>query len=160
MVNSADPGRLIQQSYYAGKRLDRKADGQSKSWSPWTWNPIQGGGVSSWARVNDFKRLDALWGKYSAEHAELTSTWMRVGDWKLIRFYALNDDRTDLLELYNLKDDLSETKNLAAQMPAKAVFARRVSVPAAPTHNLSATPAATRSRSRFVPLSPYRVLSC
>ena len=58
MVNSADPGRLIQQSYYAGLRLDRKADGQSTNWSPWTWNPIQGGGVSSWARVTEFKRLD------------------------------------------------------------------------------------------------------
>lgn len=57
MVNVADPGRLIQQSYYAGKSLDRNADGQSKAWSPWTWNPIQGGGISSWARVNEFKRL-------------------------------------------------------------------------------------------------------
>jgi hypothetical protein len=33
-VNSADPGRLIQQSYYAGLRLDRTAEGQSKAWSP------------------------------------------------------------------------------------------------------------------------------
>src|SRR5688572_11743353 len=40
-VNIADPGRLIQQSYYAGLRLDRKADGQHKAWSPWAWNPIQ-----------------------------------------------------------------------------------------------------------------------
>jgi len=58
LVNSADPGRLIQQSYYAGLRLDRRAEGQSKSWSPWSWNPIQGGGVASWARVTEFKRLD------------------------------------------------------------------------------------------------------
>ncbi len=49
----------------------------------------------------------------------LASTWVRVGDWKLIRFYCLNDDLSDRLELYNLKDDLSETNNLAAQMPAK-----------------------------------------
>ena len=59
MVNSADPGRLIQQSYYAGLLLDRRAEGQSESWSPWSWNPIQGGGVGSWARVTAFKRLDA-----------------------------------------------------------------------------------------------------
>ncbi len=58
MVNSADPGRLIQQSYYAGKSLNRVAEGQSKSWSPWTWNPIQGGGVGSWARVNEFRIID------------------------------------------------------------------------------------------------------
>jgi len=43
LVNIADEGRYIQQSYYAGKRLDRKADGQSPDWSPWNWNPIQVG---------------------------------------------------------------------------------------------------------------------
>lgn len=60
-VNIADPGRLIQQSYYAGKSLDRKADGQHKAWSPWTWNPIQGGGVGSWSRVTKLeKKADEL----------------------------------------------------------------------------------------------------
>ena len=59
MVNVADPGRLIQQSYYAGKSLDRTAEGQSRAWSPWTWNPIQGGGVGSWARVTKLDRLGA-----------------------------------------------------------------------------------------------------
>lgn len=58
IVNHADPGRLVQQSYYAGRSLDRKADGQNPSWSPWPWNPIQGGGVGSWARVTQLKRLD------------------------------------------------------------------------------------------------------
>ncbi|MBI5770356.1 MAG: sulfatase [Verrucomicrobia bacterium] len=49
----------------------------------------------------------------------LASTWVRVGDWKLIRFFSLNADLSDVFELYNLKDDLGETKNLAAQHPAK-----------------------------------------
>jgi hypothetical protein len=64
-VNSHDPGRLIQQSYYAGHRLDRRVEGQSESWSPWAWNPIQGGGVGSWARVREFKRIgdDTLFGE-------------------------------------------------------------------------------------------------
>lgn len=44
-------------------------------------------------------------------------TYVRKGDWKLIRFYADNDDGSDRLELYNLKDDLGETKNLAAEKP-------------------------------------------
>jgi arylsulfatase A len=39
---------------------------------------------------------------------------VRVGDWKLIRFYE-----TGTAELYNLKDDLSEKKNLAETNPAK-----------------------------------------
>lgn len=56
-INIHDPGRLLQQSYYAGKTLDRQADGQSKSWSPWSWNPIQGGGVGSWARVTKFEKI-------------------------------------------------------------------------------------------------------
>lgn len=43
LVNVADEGRYIQQSYYAGHRLDRKSEGQSPAWSPWPWNPIQAG---------------------------------------------------------------------------------------------------------------------
>lgn len=43
VVNIADEGRYIQQSYYAGKSLDRKAEGQAPRWSPWCWNPIQVG---------------------------------------------------------------------------------------------------------------------
>ncbi|HEU4608108.1 MAG TPA: hypothetical protein VFS31_08370, partial [Chitinophagaceae bacterium] len=42
LVNIHDEGRYIQQSYYAGKPLNRQADGQNPAWSPWRWNPIQG----------------------------------------------------------------------------------------------------------------------
>jgi len=47
------------------------------------------------------------------------STYVRVGDWKLIRFFCDNEDRTDRLELYNLKEDIGEKNNLAAKMPDK-----------------------------------------
>ena len=40
---------------------------------------------------------------------------IQMGDWKLMEY--LEDGH---LELYNLKDDLSETKNLAATNPDKA----------------------------------------
>ncbi len=40
---------------------------------------------------------------------------IEVGDWKLMEFFE--DGR---LELYNLKDDIGETKNLAADLPEKA----------------------------------------
>lgn len=43
IVNIADEGRYIQQSYYAGKTLNRIANGQNPAWSPWSWNPIQVG---------------------------------------------------------------------------------------------------------------------
>ena len=46
-VNISDEGRYIQQSYYAGRSVNRQADGQSDFWSPWPWNPIQ---------VGDYKR--------------------------------------------------------------------------------------------------------
>ncbi len=88
MVNLSDPGRLIQQSYYAGKSLDRKKDGQSKAWSPWTWNPIQGGGVSSWARVREFKRLNdrtlyaetipKLWDMPNEEASAIMRQWTSI----------------------------------------------------------------------------------
>jgi len=47
------------------------------------------------------------------------SVWVRRGDWKLIRFFCDSPDQTDRFELYNLKDDLGETKNLAAEHPDK-----------------------------------------
>lgn len=47
----------------------------------------------------------------------LPSTYVRKGDWKLIRFFADNQDGSDRFELYDLKDDLGETKNLAAERP-------------------------------------------
>ena len=47
----------------------------------------------------------------------LPGTYIHRGDWKLIRFYADQDDGSDRLELYNLKDDVGETKNLATENP-------------------------------------------
>ena len=47
----------------------------------------------------------------------LPSTYVRRGDWKLIRFFADNDDGSDRFELYNLKDDVGEARNLAAEKP-------------------------------------------
>ena len=43
LVNTADLGRQIQQSYYAGQSFDRQAEGQRPNWSPWPWNPVQAG---------------------------------------------------------------------------------------------------------------------
>jgi arylsulfatase A-like enzyme len=44
-------------------------------------------------------------------------TYVRKGDWKLLRFYARNDDGSDDLELYDLKNDLGERRNLAKEKP-------------------------------------------
>ncbi len=42
---------------------------------------------------------------------------LRKGSWKLIRFYAQNEDGSDLLELYNLATDPGETTNVASDYP-------------------------------------------
>jgi arylsulfatase A-like enzyme len=44
---------------------------------------------------------------------------VRAGDFKLIRRWETHPKYPDLLELYNLKDDISETANLATKMPGK-----------------------------------------
>lgn len=45
---------------------------------------------------------------------------VRDGDWKLIRRYARKPDQYEgLVELFNLKEDLAESKNLASEMPEK-----------------------------------------
>ena len=44
-------------------------------------------------------------------------TSVRRGDWKLIRLFAQNDDGSDQFELFNLRDDLGETKSVAAEKP-------------------------------------------
>ena len=49
----------------------------------------------------------------------LPSTSVRRGDWKLIRVYGEGPDLQPAFELYNLRDDIGETANLADQMPQK-----------------------------------------
>ena len=49
----------------------------------------------------------------------LPSTYVRKGDWKLIRFYGEGPDRSNAYELYNLKNDIGERNNLAEKYPEK-----------------------------------------
>jgi arylsulfatase A-like enzyme len=42
---------------------------------------------------------------------------VRQGDWKLIRRFFDRDDQSDCDELYNLRDDPGERRNLAGQQP-------------------------------------------
>jgi arylsulfatase A-like enzyme len=50
---------------------------------------------------------------YSPQHGKPSSAY-REGDWKIIRFYE-----DEVYELYNLKDDPSEAKNLSKDNPEK-----------------------------------------
>lgn len=73
---------------------------------------------------------------------------IQMGDWKLMEF--LEDDR---LELYNLRQDIGETKNLAGEMPKKAqelhdrlaAWRRQVKAPMPAPNTGAAMPGTTRS---------------
>ncbi|MBT4817756.1 MAG: sulfatase-like hydrolase/transferase, partial [Lentisphaerae bacterium] len=45
---------------------------------------------------------------------------VRQGDWKLIRRFEPHPEYPDTIELYNLTDDIGETKNLAKSLPDRA----------------------------------------
>ena len=62
---------------------------------------------------------EAIYWHYPHYHITLPGGAIRAGDWKLIEYFE--DGR---LELYNLKDDLSETTDLAAKLPGKAAELR------------------------------------
>jgi arylsulfatase A-like enzyme len=51
----------------------------------------------------------------------LPCTWVRKGDWKLIRRYGEGPGRSNGYELYNLKEDIGEKTNLADQYPQKVI---------------------------------------
>ncbi len=59
-------------------------------------------------------KRDLFWHFPHYRHAPGPYSTMRSGDWKLVKFYE-----GPVLELYNLKDDLAEKKDLAAAMPEK-----------------------------------------
>jgi arylsulfatase A len=65
---------------------------------------------------------DAIYWHYPHYHPGGATPYsaVREGDWKLIEFFE--DNR---LELYNLRDDISEKKDLAAMLPDKAGALRK-----------------------------------
>ncbi len=50
---------------------------------------------------------------YTPATGNLPGVWVRKGDWKLIRFFCDGPAQQDRFELYNLNDDLGETRNRA-----------------------------------------------
>jgi arylsulfatase A-like enzyme len=81
-------------------------------------------------KFDGFNQVPALLGKagprtsiccfvpsYFSRPGTIPSTYLRRGDWKLIRFHGDGEKGADRFELYNLKKDIGETKNLAAIKP-------------------------------------------
>ena len=81
-------------------------------------------------KFDGFNQVPALLGKagprtsiccfvpsYFSRPGTIPSTYLRRGDWKLIRFHGDGEKGADRFELYNLKKDIGETRNLAAIKP-------------------------------------------
>jgi arylsulfatase A-like enzyme len=54
---------------------------------------------------------------YTPATGNVPATWVRRGDWKLIRYFADRPDQTDRCELYHLGEDLGETNDRSAGEP-------------------------------------------
>jgi arylsulfatase A len=61
-------------------------------------------------------KRDAVYWHYPVYHHSTPAGAVRQGCWKLIEFFDTGPSR---FELYNLKDDIGETNNLAAKLPDK-----------------------------------------
>jgi arylsulfatase A len=70
--------------------------------------------VSHLLRSETLERETLYW-HYPHYHLGMPGGAIRDGDFKLIEYFETGE-----LELYNLRDDLQETHNLAAEFPAKA----------------------------------------
>lgn len=127
LVNIADEGRYIQQSYYAGKSLDRKADGQSPNWSPWAWNPIQvGDAFRNRAKILDFKQskdtlyvkcIPMQWDMNNKPAEAVMEQWTFLNGNILTIKNRLTCHRTD--EIYG--DSLMRNQELPAVYPISAL---------------------------------------
>lgn len=127
LVNIADEGRYIQQSYYAGKSMDRKADGQSPSWSPWSWNPIQvGDAYRNRAKILSFQKkgnelyvkcIPMQWDMNNKPAEAEMEQWTTLQGSVLKVRNRLTCHRTD--EIYG--DSISNDQELPAVYPVSAL---------------------------------------
>jgi len=92
----------------------------------------------------------------------LPSTAVRQGDWKLIRIYGEGPELSPAHELYNLRDDIGETANLAAKFPEKvekldALITRHLEATGAlvPFPNPNYDPTAPRGGSQAKPVAGW-----
>ena len=78
-------------------------------------HPVEGVSLAPLLKKTGTFRREALYWHYPHYHHSTPAGAIRMGDYKLLEFFE-----EDRLELYNLKDDLSETRNLAGAEPARA----------------------------------------
>lgn len=65
------------------------------------------------------KSLFCFFPHYTPATGAIPGTWVREGKWKLIRLHHDGEGQKDRFELYNLDQDIGETRNLADREPAR-----------------------------------------
>jgi hypothetical protein len=127
LVNIHDEGRYIQQSYYAGKSIDRKAEGQNPAWSPWSWNPIQvGDSYGNRSKILDYRQsgdtlyvkcIPMLWDMKNMPAEAEMEQW-NILDGNVLKVHCkLTCHRTDTIYQENIADD----QELPAVYPISAL---------------------------------------
>jgi hypothetical protein len=105
LINTFDRGREVQQSYYAGADLNRRAEGQHQSWSPWPWNPIGAGdaygnraiviGSSNTSTTMYVKTQPLLWDMRAERCQCVFETWITLEGRRVRVHNKLTTSRTD-----------------------------------------------------------------
>lgn len=127
LINIYDEGRYVQQSYYAGKRLNRISDGQSKNWSPWTWNPIQvGDAFRNRAQILEYKKtgnslyvkcVPMLWDMNNTPAEAIMEQWTKLEGNIIKVSNKLTCNRTDTI----YGEGISKDQELPAVYPISAL---------------------------------------
>ncbi len=122
LINTYDRGREVQQSYYAGAALDRRASGQHSRWSPWPWNPIGAGDAygntatvidSNTTSTGMYVRTQPLLWDMWAERCECVfETWINLEGRRVRVHNKLTTYRTD-----NRWNVISRDQELPAAYP-------------------------------------------
>jgi len=110
IINSADLGRQVQQSYYSGPDDFDPYGNQHPSWNPWPWNPIQSGDCygnrgTVLQHTNDggeihVKSRPMQWALNNVPGEATFESWIRL-DGAVARVRArLTNARTDTTQLY------------------------------------------------------------
>ena len=83
---------------------------------------VDGESIEPLLRQSGAMKRDAIYWHYPHYHPGGATPYgaIREGDFRLVEFYEDNH-----VELYNLKDDIGETKDLAATLPDKAAALRQ-----------------------------------
>ena len=79
------------------------------------WKLLASGGQAAFSRDEIFWHFPGYLGAGAGSWRTTPAGAIRSGDWKLQEFFE--DGR---LELYNLRDDIGQTNNLAQKLPDKA----------------------------------------